>query len=222
MILSALRQQLRGWLQDTLSGGVQWSDQNLDRYINLGLRETQKHILTVSPELFKCVYIASTTIPATGVDAYYSFPAGAIALHEVAISSDGVSYAPLQRLSLSTIRSSGRGDIGTIDRGGWVPFSAKRFLLWPPPSVAVSNGLRVIAAPTLVMASANDSQPLPLAYETLHMKKAQLMALWDVGEPTESVQREIDRIEDVTRRFQLDQMAAEPPMIVPLTFGRYS
>lgn len=220
MILSAIRGQLRGWLQDTLSGGVQWTDQQLDRYINLALRETQKHVLTVAPELFKCVYFANLTVPATGVDAYYSFPVGAMALHEVAISSDGVNYVPVSRQSLATIRASARGELGTLNNS-WVPFSAKRFLLYPPPATAVTNGLRVIAAPTLVMAGDNDAQPLPLAYETLHIKRAQLYALWDVGEPTESVQKEIDRIEDVTRRFQLDQMAGEPPLIVPMLGSRY-
>jgi hypothetical protein len=219
VILSAFRRTLRGWLQDTLSGGVQWTDQKLDGYINLGLRETQKHVLTVAPELFKCVYLANTVIPATGEDAFYSFPAGAMALHEVAISSDGVSYVPLRRQGLGTIRLSTAGDIGSVSC--WVPFSAKRWILYPPPSTAVTNGLRVIAAPTLVMAGENDSNPLPLAYETLHLKRAQLIALWDVGEPTESVQREIDRMEDVTRRFQLDQMATEPPLITPLISRNY-
>ena len=214
MILSALRNQLRGWLQDV--SDIQWTDQNLNRYINLALRETEKHILSVDPEAFKCTYKASTVVPSTGSDALYSWPAGTVAIHEVGLSSDGVSYVPLQRLALKTIRDSARGDIGDITRGGFVPYSAKHFILWPSPSIAVTNGLRVIVAPTLVMASDNDPSPLPHAFETLNLKHAQLFALWDVGEPTDAVQKEVDKMKSETPRFWLSQIGAEPPMIMPV------
>lgn len=219
MILSALRNQLRGWLQDT--SDIQWTDQNLNRYINLALRETEKHVLSIDPEAFKCTYRANTTVPATGSDALYSWPVGTVAVHEVGISSDGVSYVPLQRLALKNIRDSARGDIGPIGRGGWVPFDAKRFILWPPPSTAVTNGLRVIVAPTLVMAEDNDASPIPHMFETLNMKHAQLFALWDVGEPTETVQKEVDRLKSETPRFWLSQMGSEPPLVVPMVSRGY-
>lgn len=221
MILSAFRGQLRHWLQDFL-GEEQWTNQQLDRYINLALRETEKHILGVDPEAFKCTYRANTTVPADGSDDLYSWPVGTVAVHEVSISSDGIHYGrPLQRLTLKTIRDSASGDIGAITRGGWVPFDAKRFILWPPTSTAVTNGLRVIVAPTLVMADDNDASPIPHAFETLNLKHAQLFALWDVGEPTETVQKEVDRLKSETPRFWLSQLGSEPPLIVPMVSRGY-
>jgi hypothetical protein len=206
-------------LQDTAS--IQWTDQQLDRYINLALRETEKHVLGVDPEAFKCTYYSSTTVPSTGRDAQYSWPAGTVAVHEVALSSDGVNYVPLQRLALKTIRDSARGDIGSITRGGFVPFDARHFLLWPPPSTAVTNGLRVIVAPTLVITDDDDKSPIPHTFETLNLKHAQLFALWDVGEPTDAVQREVDKMKSETPRFWLSQLGAEPPMIMPMVNRGY-
>lgn len=219
MILSALRNQLASWLQDEFR--IQWSNQKLDRVINLALRETEKHVLTVDPEAFKCIYRANTRVPSAGRDALYSWPVGTVAVHEVAISSDGTSYVPLQRLPLKAARDSARGDIGTISRGGWIPFDAKRFILWPTTSVAVTNGLRVTVAPTLVMASDNDSSPIPHVFETLNLKHAQLFALWDVGEPTETVQKEVSQLKSETPRFWLSQLASEPPLVVPMISHGY-
>jgi hypothetical protein len=214
MILSALRKQLRGWLQDTTTGGIQWTNQQLDRNINLALRETEKHVLQYDPEAFKCTYKANTTVAATGADAVYSWPAGTVAVHEVGLSSDGVSYSPLARYDLKTTRQSAAGLIGSLDPG-FVPYDARHFLLWPRPSVAVTNGLRVIVAPTLVMADDNDASPIPHQFETLNLKHAQLFCLWDVGEPTKTLQDEIDEMKKETPRFWLSQLSTEPPMIQP-------
>ena len=214
MILSALRSQLRGWLQDVSS--VAWTDAALDRYINLALRETEKHILAVDPEAFKCTYRAHTTVPSTGVDNLYSYPVGTFAVHEIALSSDGIAYAPLQRLSMKNARQGRSGVIGGV--AGFVPYDAKHFMLWPSQSTAVTNGLRVIVAPTLVMAGDTQPSPLPHAFETLNLKHAQLFALWDVNEPTETVQREVDKMKSETPRFYLT--SSEPSFIEPM-LSRY-
>ena len=215
MQLSDIRTMLGGWLQDTT--GVQWSNVKLLRTINLALRETEKHVLAVDPEAFKCTYTAATTIPATGRDNLYAWPAATFAVHEVALSSDGVSYVPLQRLTLKTARDSQRGTIGSV--AGFIPYSKNHFMLWPPASTAVASGLRVIVAPTLVMASDNDDNPLPLEFETLMMLEAQKIALWDVGEPTEKVQDEINKIKSETPRFYLT--ASEPAFISPVVDRGY-
>lgn len=210
MILSALRNQLRGWLQDTSS--IQWSDQQLNRYINFALRETEKHILAVDPEAFKCTYLGNTSVPSTGVDNLYSYPVGTVAVHEIAISTDGVSYVPLQRLSMRDARDARFGRIGDV--AGFIPYDKRHFMLWPSQSTAVTNGLRIIVAPTLVIADDTNSSPIPHAFETLNLKHAQLFALWDVGEPTETVQREVDQMKSETPRFYLT--ASDPAFIVPL------
>lgn len=216
MILKALRTQLRGWLQDVSS--IQWTDQQLDRYINLALRETEKHILAVDPEAFKCTYIASTVVPADGVDAIYSYPVGTFAVHEIALSSDGVAYVPLQRLTIKNIRDGRAGNIGSIS--GFVPYDAKRFVLWPSPSTAVTNGIRIVVAPTLVIADDTNASPLPQGFETLNLKHAQLFALWDVGEPTDSVQKEVNQMKQETPRFYLTNDS--PPFVSPLVNRGFS
>jgi hypothetical protein len=214
MQLSDLRTQLRGWLQDT--GTIQWTDAQLNKYINLALRETEKHILAVDPEAFRCTYKADMTVPTTGVDSIYSYPVGTFAVHEIAVSSDGISYVPLQRLSLKNARDGRSGAIGSVQ--GFIPYDAHHFMLWPSSSVATVNGLRVIVAPTLVMAGDTHKSPLPTAFETLNLKHAQVFALWDVGEPTETVQKEVDRLKNETPRFYLT--ATEPAFITPMV-SRY-
>ena len=215
MILSALRTQLRGWLQDTSS--IQWTDAQLNRYINFALRETEKHILAVDPEAFKCTYRANTTVPAEGVDNLYSYPVGTFAVHEIALSSDGVAYRPFNRISMKDARRSRSGEIGYLE--GFAPYDKKHFMLWPSQSTAVTNGLRIIVAPTLVIADDTNSSPIPHAYETLNLKHAQLFALWDVGEPTETVQREVDKMKSETPRFEL--VGSEPAFVSPVVSRGY-
>jgi hypothetical protein len=210
MILSALRTQLRGWLQDTSS--IQWTDAQLNRYINLALRETEKHILAVDPEAFKCTYRAATTVASDGADNIYSYPVGTFAVHEIALSGDGVSYAPIQRLTLKNARDGRSGNIGYVQ--GFIPYDAKHFVLWPGASTAVTNGIRIIVAPTLVIADDTNASPIPHAFETLNLKHAQLFALWDVEEPTEKVQAEVDKLKSETPRFYLT--ATEPPFVTPM------
>ena len=210
MILHALRTQLRGWLQDAVP--VQWTDNQLDRYINLALRETEKHILGVDPDAFKCTYRTATTVPSTGVDNLYSYPVGTFAVHEIAISSDGTNYVPLQRLALKNARDAQANGWSIT---GFIPYDAKRFVLWPSPTQAVTNGLRIIVAPTLVISDDTNKSPLPPAFETLNLKHAQLLALWDVGEPTDKLQQEVDKMKSETPRFYLtnDQPAFLSPVI---------
>ena len=213
---SDIREDLGRWLQDAVN--VQWSTTILDRYVNLALIETEKHILSVDPEAFKCTYTAATTVPDTGKDNLYTYPAATFAVHEIAISSDGTSYVRLQRLSLKNIRDSAATGASLA---GFVPFDAHHFILWPSASSAVSAGIRTIVAPTLVMAADTQENPLPLAYESLMMLHAQRLALKDVGEPLDEVKREIKEFEDKTPRFHLT--ASEPAFIVPvIPGGRYT
>jgi len=214
MQLSDIKTMLSGWLQDTT--GVQWTDAKLLRTINLALRETEKHVLAVDPEAFKCTYTAATTIPSTGRDNLYAWPAATFAVHEVAQSSDGVSYLPLQRLTLKDVRDARQNGWSIT---GFVPYSKNHFMLWPSASTVVSSGLRVIVAPTLVMASDTDENPLPLEFETLMMLEAQQIALWDVGESTEKVQEQINKIKSETPRFYLT--ATQPAFISPIVDRGY-
>lgn len=213
---SDIRTDLARWLQDSV--GVQWSSTVLNRYLNLALIETEKHILAVDPEAFKCTYTAATTVPSTGKDNLYSYPAGTFAVHEIALSSDGVSYSRLQRLSLKNARDARASGVSLV---GFVPYDAHHFLLWPSATTAVSSALRVIVAPTLVLADDVQENPLPTPYEALMMKHAQKLCLYDVGEPVEDTQKEIDDFEAKTPRFYLT--ASEPAFIVPVVpGGRYT
>lgn len=214
---SDLREDLARWLQDTIN--VQWTAAVVNRYLNLGLRETEKHILAVDPEAFKCVYTAATVVPSTGKDNIYSYPAGTFAVHEIARSSDGVNYVPLQRLNIRNVRQDRSGDIGEITRGGFVPWDSRHFVLWPSASSAVSAGLRCTVAPTLVMADDTDENPVPPAFEQLMMLETQLICLYDTGEDPSAVEGRIKQIKNETPRFYLTN--SEPPFIDPLGRSRY-
>lgn len=209
MNLSQHRSILESWLQDT--NGVQWDDTRKNRCINLALREVEKHILQHDPEAFKCIYTAATYVPTTGKDAIYSYPAGTFAVHEIALSSDGSSYdVPLPRRSLNTVRTY-RAEGATEEC--FVPFDAGHFIVYPSPSTVIAAGIRCIVAPTLVMTEDTDESPLPLGFETLHILEAKKIALWDVGQPTDDVQAEINKIRAETPKFFLT--ASQPAFFVP-------
>jgi hypothetical protein len=208
MFLAEHRDILSGWLQDQ---GIQWPQVRLNRTINLAIRETEKHILMHDPESFKWIYTASTTVPSEGKDNFYSYPVGTFAVHELALSADGVNYVPLRRLTLSHVRKC--RELGITDRG-FVPYDAKTFIGWPSATTVIAAGVRAIVAPTLGMTDDNDECPLPLAFETLMMLEAKKIALWDVGEPTDSVQSEINRYKEDTPRFFLTP--TEPAFISPV------
>jgi hypothetical protein len=212
--LSDMRTTLAGWLQDTLN--TQWTPAQLTSKINLALREIEKHILSFDPDSLKATYTAATTVPSTGADNLYSYPAGTFAVHEIALSSDGVNYTPLPRRSLPIVRNYRRGG---ISESCFVPYDAGHFMLFPSPNTAVLAGLRVIVAPTVVMALDTDPFPLPLGFETMVLRQAQVFSLWDVGEPTETLQKEIDKLKNETPRFYLSN--DQPPVITPLLSRGY-
>jgi len=210
MNLAEHREILNSWLQDT--AGIQWPDTKGTRIINLAIRETEKHILSHDPEAFKCIYTAATTVPTTGKDNLYSYPVGTFAVHEIAYSSDGMNFVPIPRRALKNIRDFRNGN--ATGEVCYVPFDAKHFILWPSPATAVASGLRIIVAPTLGMTEDSDESPLPLAFETMHILEAKKIALWDVGEPTDSVQQEIDKLKRETPRFFLTDTS--PAFIQPI------
>jgi hypothetical protein len=213
MTLLQHRTLLASWLQDTAN--VQWSAAKLREIINLACREVEKHILAHDPEAFKCTYLANTVIPSAGKDNLYSFPAGTFAVHEIALSSDGIYFIPLPRRGLGTVRTYAQA--GGSERC-FVPYDANHFMLYPAASTVVTSGLRIIVAPTLGLEDDTDESPLPLPFETLHILEAKKFALLDVGEPTDGVQGEIDKIKAETPRFFLTNTQ---PMFFEPTIVRY-
>jgi hypothetical protein len=218
MQLSDFRAELSGWLQDNIAADAdrQWPAANLNRKILLALRETAKHILTFDPDSLKWTYTAATKVPSTGKDNIYSYPAGTMAVHEIALSSDGVSYLPLQRLSLKNIRDDRAYGYGLT---GFVPYDSTHFVLWPSASSVVAAGLRVIVATAPTMTDDTDPYPLPLGFENLTLLEAQKFALRDVGEPIDKVQAEINQLKVETPRFYLTNDL--PPMVQPLVDRGY-
>ena len=209
------REILGRWLQDTT--GRQWSSTILTKYVNLGLRELEKHLLSFDPESFKCIYTADTTVPTTGKDNIYSYPVGTFAVHEIAYSSDGLNYTPIERRSLRNIRDFRGGGFDT--EWGYVPYDAGHFILWPSPTTAISSALRIIVAPTLGMAEDTDEFPAPLAFETLSLLETKKWAAQDVGESTDNLQEEINRLKTETPRFFLTD--SSPAFIQPLVDRGY-
>jgi hypothetical protein len=213
MQLQTMRDTLRGWLQDKIpTGGSdadrQWSNSNLRKFINLGLRDAEKIIVAVDPEVSKCTYVSTPRIPSTGVDALQSWPVGTWAVCEVALSTDGINYTPIRRITLREARQG---------KTGFVPYSKAYFMLAPTPTSAVTDGLRVIVLPTWIMADDTDECPAPVANETLVMKLAQKYALMDVGEPTDKLEQEISALEQRVPRFYL--VGNEPAFVEPIGFA---
>jgi hypothetical protein len=211
-----MRELLRGWLQDKIPAGTteaerQWRDSALNLFLNLGLRDAEKIILAVDPEAFKCTYTADIVVPTTGQDALYAWPAGTWAVMEVALSTDGINFSPINRVTLDDARN-GRYE----SANAFIPYSKSHFMLAAPPTTAVTTGLRVIVAPTLVMADDSDECPIPVAHETLVLKCAQKLALMDVGEPTDKIEAEIKALEDRVPRFYLT--AGHPAFIEPMGY----
>jgi hypothetical protein len=206
MQLLDLRTSLRGWLQDSTS--VQWTNAQLNRYLNFGIREVEKTIVAVDPEAFKCVYTANLRAKVTGEDQLYSWPVGTWGVIEVALSDDGVNFVPISRVDLRSTRDNGSN--------GFVHWTKSHFMLYPPSETAVATGLRVIVIPTLVMAEDTDEMPLPNAFETLLLKWSNKLALMDVGEPTDKLDAEIKDMSTQAPRFYFT--ASEPTYLTPFGY----
>ena len=205
-----LRTTLRGWLQDSVA--QQMVTARLNEFINLGLREAQKILVAVDPELLKCQYRRHLTVPTTGRDKLVPWPVGTWAVFEVRASTDGgVNYGtPLDRITLDQARHG---------MSGFVPYDASHFML-PTPDAAYIWGLSVTVMPTAVFALDTDELPVRfVAHETLILKQAQKFAMWDVGEPTDKVEAEIGTIEQRVPRFYLTSTA--PAFVTPIGYDDY-
>ena len=209
MLREEMRDTLRGWLQDA-GTDPDWDNLHLNRYLNLGLKETQKTLVTIDPEAVKATYKANLVVPDPGKDALYAYPAATWAVVELSTSADGIYFTPLRRTSLHAIRD------GSSERG-FIPYSASAFMLYPTPTVAVVDGLRAIVVPTLVMAEDTDECPLPAAFHTLAIKHAQKLAMKDIGEPTDKLESEIRDERSELPKFYL---TASEPSFVTLDIGR--
>ena len=207
MTRAQARARLRGWLQEDVAD--QWSDADLNECINLGIRDAQKVVVALDPEGVKKTYTANIVVPATGKDAIYSYPAGAWAVIEVATSSDGTNYTPLRRLSLKVARGGSTGS-----DGGFVPWDPTHFALFPPPTSAVTNGLRVIVVPTLTVAAETDVLPTPRALDKLVLMNAERLALKKAGESLDKIEAEIQQEIQEASRFFLT--STESAFVVPL------
>lgn len=215
MQLSAMRDILRGWLQDKIPPGGsqadrQWIDTALNSFLNMGLVEAEKIILAVDPEAFKCTYTADIKVATTGSDALYAWPAGTWAVMEVATGTDGVNFTRLRRITLDNARKG---------YTGFIPYSKSHFMLAPAPTTAYTTGLRVIVAPTLVMAADTDECPIPPAHDNLVLKCAQKYALMDVGDPTDKIEAEISALEQRVPRYYF--VAGEPAFLEPTGYDDY-
>ncbi len=210
------RTVLRGWLREATAD--QWTDTQIDTYLNLGLREVQKVIVSLDPESVKKTYVANLVAGTVGADAIYSYPVGTWGVIEMGISADGINYLPMKRISLAQARAGYYPDTGSESQYAFVPWSPREFSIYPMPATAVVNGLRAIVVPTLTMAVDADEFPAPLGFETLALKEAQRFALRDVGEPTDALSAEIAQEKQETPRFWFT--ATEPAFITPV-ISRY-
>ena len=212
MIRSDMRTVLRGWLKETVAD--LWTDVALNRYLNLGIREVEKLIVSLEPESIKKTYVANLTAGVVGADTLFSYPVGTWGVIELGISADGINYNAMRRISIAQARAGYFDGTGTDTQYAFVPWSPREFAVYPMPPAAVVNGLRAIVVPTLTMAVDGDDCPVQPALETLVMKEAQRFALRDVGEPTDKLDAEIQLEKQESPRFFWT--STEPAFISPL------
>src|SRR5574340_66351 len=124
-----MRTTLRGWLHEATAD--QWSDAALNAYLNHGVRESQKVVVSLEPESIKKTYKANLTTGPAGADKLFGYPAGTWGVIELATSADGISFTPMRRISLAQARSG---------LEGFVPWSPRLFAVFPTPSTSVTNG----------------------------------------------------------------------------------
>jgi len=173
-----MRALLERQLQDT--GNAVFSDANLNTYLNFGLQFMQSSIMQVDPEAF--LEIATTNLISTGDwPMLYPKPQGLIRVMKVEIQEAGESsYTRAYKRRNDQIDDFVAGNTTTTQKhwaqkGRWIR-------IYPTPSAASTDGLRLTFVPSLTMGADTDVPDLPLHLHKGIVYAARLDALGDTDE----------------------------------------
>jgi len=183
-----------------------WSNENLNRLLNLALQETQKRILAIQPEAFKREYRADQVAN----QEFYEWPAGMWTSKKLATGNPTDGFVRLSPIALIQAESG---------QAGFVPWDSRYFMLAPKPSDSVVNGIQCVCVPTLTMAVDTEVLPLPLAMHMAVVLYAEIFALGDVGEASAQAKSELEPIFNSMPSFYVIEQG--PTYLAPDTGREY-
>src|SRR3990167_3383536 len=172
-----MREMLQRQLQDT--GAATFSTANLNDYLNMGLQFMESAILAGDPEAF--LEISTTNLVTSGdYPELYPKPIGLITVMKVEVDEDGSGYAIASKYDNWQLDDFLRDGTSVTtpcwaDKGRWIR-------IYPVPTVAVADGIRLTFVPTLTMGADTDVPDLPLALHRGIVYAARIDALGDTDE----------------------------------------
>jgi hypothetical protein len=188
----ALRTELRARLQEETED--QWSDADLNAKLNLsGLQKLQLYILSVDPEAFVSTYRTNVVNASSDPELLRIYPWPDGTLYELEVAYKGASDTRYRVLERVDYRSAKRNE--SLYQGGttlkWARHGSKHFVLTPPPTEAITNGLQVKVVEALTMADDSDVPDVPLVLHDAIVLFAQIACLAETGEPSNAVKEDL-------------------------------
>jgi hypothetical protein len=171
---------LRRRLQEATA--KQWSDANLNTYLNLGLQFMQTAVMQVSPE----EYLSISTADMVADDNLIPKPYGMLSIKKLELKYPTDSaYVKATKARNDEIDALVTADLDAFSSyyryapfGRWIKY-------WPTPSANATAGMKLTWTPTLTMGADSD---VPDLHTNLHegiIYRAQEVALGDTDEITD-------------------------------------
>jgi hypothetical protein len=174
------RVQIRALLQRQLQepvGGDQWTDVELNDALNHGLAMVEKEVLKVLPEAFSYFYHIDTEANKNA----YPLPTDFISVHQVKF---------LEASSGKYVRATGyqHSEIDSEDQpaGNCWAILGRYLYVSPTPTVAATNGIRLLFTPTLTMAEDTDTPEVPTVLHAGIALYAKALLTEETGEPSDT------------------------------------
>jgi hypothetical protein len=175
-----MRSMLRRRLQE--STAKQWSDANLNTYLNFGLQFMQQAIMQVSPEEF--LYISTADHVAD--DDLIPKPYGLMLIKRVQSQyAADASYTDALRARNDEIDALVTADLDAYSTYYRYAEFGRHIRIWPTPESNNSAGMRLSWVPTLTMAVDADVPDVHLSLHEGIVYRAHEIALADTDEITD-------------------------------------
>lgn len=194
-----MRSLLRRRLQEVSED--QWTDQQLNDLLNLGLYEVQKYIIRINPDYNLSYYQANVVADQD----LYDLPASLIRLDEVQLKDSSGNYYTITKTDAKI--ATRMIESNPLQQNTQTNFFLRgRYLgLSPVPTSSVTGGLRLWGVFTLTMAANEDVPKIPLNVHLAPVLYAHYLAL--AGETGE-----VEAAKESLAAFK-DQMASLAELI---------
>jgi hypothetical protein len=185
----------RGALRDELRRRLQEADLNQKLNVS-GLQKLQAAILAVDPEAFVSIYRTNVVDASSDVELLRIYPWPDGTLYELEVAFKGSSDTRYRKLDRCDLREAKRNETqfqsGSTLR--WARHGSKHFILTPPPTEAITNGLQVKVVEALTMAADADVPDVPLILHDAIVMFAQIACLAETGEPSLAVKEDLSAV----------------------------